>query len=193
MLGEIESVRPTTLPRNRQQLSNLRHQITPSHDSDVLYTILLEYKLTHFTVDSIIRDVKGAEWIKMLPEQWKIVIHAFDGMKVNQITSSNPNVTYLDASLEPMTSNNSTFSISPDDSGITTIPIVLSQWVLQKDDKLFADSKAITIAPGNMRNLDWSFSVLLKFLIWFSTKVVVGLYRTATVYNGRALLYAITN
>ena len=119
------------------------------HDSDVLYTILLEYKLAHFTVDSIIRDVKGAEWMKMLPEQRKIIIHAFDNMKINQITSCNPNVIYLDASLEPMTSNNSTLSISPDDSGITTIPIVLSQSVWQKDDKLFADTKAITIAPGN--------------------------------------------
>ena len=58
--GEIESVRPTTLPRDRQQLSNLHSQVTTSHDSDVLYTILLECKLAHFTVDSFIRDVKAA-------------------------------------------------------------------------------------------------------------------------------------
>ena len=58
--GEIESVRPTTLPHKRQQLSNLHHQVTTLHDSDVLYTILLQCKLAHFTVDSFNRDVKGA-------------------------------------------------------------------------------------------------------------------------------------
>ena len=112
---------------------------------------------------------------------------------MNQITSYNPNVTYLDASLEPMTSNNSTLSISPDDRGITTIPIVLLQSMWQKADKLFANPKAITIAPGNNEKFRRSSPILLKFLIWFITKEVVGLYGTVTVYNGRALLYAITH
>ena len=89
------------------------------------------------------------EWTKMRPEQRKTVIHAFDNTKINHITSCNTDVTYLDASMEPMTSNSSSLSISADDSGITTIPIVLLQSMWKKADKLFADPKAITIAPGN--------------------------------------------
>lgn len=57
--GEIESKRPTKLPRNRQQLSNLRRS-TNVRDSNVLYTILLECKLAQGSVDAYIRDVKAA-------------------------------------------------------------------------------------------------------------------------------------
>ena len=57
--GEIETGRPTSLPRNRQQLRNLRHSAT-SHDSNVLYTLLLECKLAQGTTDAFIRDVKAA-------------------------------------------------------------------------------------------------------------------------------------
>ena len=57
--GEIETGRPTSLPRNRQQLRNLRRSAT-SHDSNVLYTILLECKLAQGITDAFIRDVKAA-------------------------------------------------------------------------------------------------------------------------------------
>ena len=56
---EIESKRPTSLPRNRQQLSNLRCGANV-HDSNVLYTILLECKLAQGSADAYIRDVKAA-------------------------------------------------------------------------------------------------------------------------------------
>ena len=57
--GEIETGRPISLPRKRQQLRNLRRSAT-SHDSNVLYTILLECMLAQGTTDAFIRDVKAA-------------------------------------------------------------------------------------------------------------------------------------
>lgn len=57
--GEIKTGRPASLPRNRQQLQNLRCSAT-SHDSNVLYTILHECKLAQGTTDAFIRHVKAA-------------------------------------------------------------------------------------------------------------------------------------
>ena len=57
--GEIEVAFPSMLPRNRQQISNVRRSHT-SHDKNVLYSVMLECKLTQGKDDAFVRDVKAA-------------------------------------------------------------------------------------------------------------------------------------
>lgn len=55
----MEVATPSILPRNRQQISNIRR----SHcvqDKNVLYSVMLECKLTQGTNDAFVRDVKAA-------------------------------------------------------------------------------------------------------------------------------------
>ena len=57
--GEIHAQAMASLPRNRQQIANYRRSGTRKHDN-VLYSVMLECKLTQGTADSFIRDVKAA-------------------------------------------------------------------------------------------------------------------------------------
>ena len=57
--GEVEVATPSVLPRNRQQISNIRrsHNV---HDKNVLYSVMLECKLTQGSNEAFVRDVKAA-------------------------------------------------------------------------------------------------------------------------------------
>ena len=57
--GEVEVASPSMLPRNRQQISNVRRSHT-THDKNVLYSVMLECKLTQGSNDAFVRDVKAA-------------------------------------------------------------------------------------------------------------------------------------
>ena len=57
--GEVEVATPSVLPRNRQQISNIRrsHNV---HDKNVLYSVMFECKLTQGSNEAFVRDVKAA-------------------------------------------------------------------------------------------------------------------------------------
>ena len=57
--GEIDVDSPSMLPRNRQQISNVCCSHS-AHDKNVLYSVMLECKLTQGKEDSFVRDVKAA-------------------------------------------------------------------------------------------------------------------------------------
>ena len=58
--GEIQARGSAFLPRDRQQIANFRRSISKPKDTNVLYSIMLECKLTQGTGDAFIRDVKAA-------------------------------------------------------------------------------------------------------------------------------------
>ena len=58
--GEIQARGTAFLPRDRQQVANFRRGVTRPKDSDVLYSIMLECKLTHGQGEAFVRDVKAA-------------------------------------------------------------------------------------------------------------------------------------
>ena len=55
--GEIDVATPSDLPRNRQQISNLRRG---KKDCNVLYSVMLECKLVQGKGSAFVRDVKAA-------------------------------------------------------------------------------------------------------------------------------------
>ena len=57
--GEVEVDSPRMLPRNRQQISNVCRSHT-AHDKNVLYSVMLECKLTQGKDDAFVRDIKAA-------------------------------------------------------------------------------------------------------------------------------------
>ena len=57
--GEVEVTTPSVLPRNRQQISNIRRSHIV-HDKNVLYSVMLECKLTQGSNEAFVRDLKAA-------------------------------------------------------------------------------------------------------------------------------------
>ena len=57
--GEIDVDTPSMLPHNRQQISIVCRSHN-AHDKNVLYTVMLESKLTQGKEYSFVRDVKAA-------------------------------------------------------------------------------------------------------------------------------------
>ena len=57
--GEVGVASTSMLPRNRQQISNIRRSHC-AHDKNVLYSVMLECKLTQGKGGAFVRDVKAA-------------------------------------------------------------------------------------------------------------------------------------
>ena len=57
--GEIEARGMCSLPRNRQQIANLRRE-HHRPDGNVLYSVMLSCKLAQGTQEAFVRDVKAA-------------------------------------------------------------------------------------------------------------------------------------
>ena len=57
--GEFVARGLNKLPRNSQQMRNYRRSETKK-DTDILYSVMLQYKLTEGKLDSFVRDVKAA-------------------------------------------------------------------------------------------------------------------------------------
>ena len=57
--GEIEARGSVFLPHNRQQIANFRRSVSKPKDSNVLYSIMVECKLTQGKENAFIRDVKA--------------------------------------------------------------------------------------------------------------------------------------
>ena len=57
--GEIEVTTPSMLPRNRQQISNIRRSHLAG-DKNVLYSVMLECKLARGNTEAFVCDVKAA-------------------------------------------------------------------------------------------------------------------------------------
>ena len=57
--GEL-STNPCDVPRDRQQIGNLRRTTISRKSPDVLYSVMLQCKLAEGTSDSFVRDVKAA-------------------------------------------------------------------------------------------------------------------------------------
>ena len=71
--GEIEAKGPTFLPRDRQQVANFRRSIAKPKDNDVLYSIMMECKLSQGKGDMFVQDVKAApEPQSVLFYDWQI-------------------------------------------------------------------------------------------------------------------------
>ena len=59
------------LPRNRQQISNIRRSHC-AHDKNVLYSVMLECKLTQGKDNAFVRDVKAAPPQSILFFDWQL-------------------------------------------------------------------------------------------------------------------------
>ena len=57
--GEVEARGMSSLPRNRQQISNFRRE-QHKKDDNVLYSVMLSCKLAQGTQEAFVRDVKAA-------------------------------------------------------------------------------------------------------------------------------------
>ena len=57
--GELNIKTPSDVPRNRQQISNIR-RCTTGRDKNVLYSVMLECKVAQGSDDMFVRDVKAA-------------------------------------------------------------------------------------------------------------------------------------
>ena len=91
----------------------------------------------------------------MRPQQRKDIVKAFDNASLKSSKSSQPSdnhylpSNYQSANYSQPSTSYASISISSDDSGITTIPIVVLQDMWRKAGRLIADCTAVTPAPGS--------------------------------------------
>lgn len=86
---ELESRGPAFLPRNRQQVANFRRSAMVSHDSDVLYSIMLECKLAQGKGQVFVQDVKAA------PEPQSVMFYDWQAQDLIRFCTNNQTFSIL--------------------------------------------------------------------------------------------------
>jgi hypothetical protein len=89
------------------------------------------------------------EWSKMQPEQRQILVASFDSAML--LSQSQPRHTPVVGETSSGTDEKKELSISPEDSGISTIPLITLQGMWSKANLLLSKKNAITDAPGEDR------------------------------------------
>lgn len=87
--GVMEARGSTFLPRDRQQVANLRRSITKPKDDDVLYSIMLECKLAQGKGEMFVQNVKAA------PEPQSVLFYDWQANDLVHFFTNNSNFSVL--------------------------------------------------------------------------------------------------
>ena len=87
--------------------------------------------------------VTAQSWLKMTTEQRRAIVHAFDNAKLNASSERCQSLV-----ISPVT-NSAALSISAEDSGISSIPLVTLNAMWKKAAELLSHDNGITPAPGD--------------------------------------------
>ena len=140
-----ESEWPAFNNQLKELVESQRQEVIRAPSGHGEYRLCPEYH--HLSVDI-------NEWTRMRPQQRKDVVKAFDNASLKSAKSSQSSDNHIPSDYQsanycqPSTSYAS-ISISSDDSGITTIPIVVLQDMWRKAGRLISDGTAVTPAPGS--------------------------------------------
>ena len=141
-----ESEWPAFNNQSKELVESQRQEVIRALSGRGEYRLCPEYH--HLSVDI-------NEWTRMRPQQRKDVVKAFDNANLKSAKSSQPSDNhhlpsdYQSANYSQPSTSYASISISSDDSGITTIPIVVLQDMWRKAGRLIADGTAVTPAPGS--------------------------------------------
>ena len=127
-----ESEWPEFIKIVKDLVESQRQEVIRSLSGRGQYRLLPQYNHLGVTVQ---------QWTTMNPDQRKKLLDSFD--KASLIVSVNDEIAASDQSTTTVS-----LPISPEDSGITTLPIVTLQGMWKKANDLLSTDNAITKAPG---------------------------------------------